>query len=58
LRRRLRWLLAAGYLALEDKKPEETLAWIRDAEDLLPRAGDIAFEFAVLRQKAAQVEKP
>lgn len=58
LRRRLRWLLAAGYLALDDKKPEEALAWIRDAEDLLPRAGDIAFEFAVLKQRAAQVSKP
>lgn len=54
LRRRLRWLLAAGYLAVEDKHPEEALAWLREAEDLLTRAGDLAFEFAVLRQRATQ----
>ncbi|MCS7016140.1 MAG: HEAT repeat domain-containing protein [Gemmatales bacterium] len=54
LRRRLRWLLAAGYLAVEDKRPDDALAWIREAEDLLARAGDLAFEFAVLRQRAHQ----
>lgn len=54
LRRRLRWLVAAGYLAVDDKRPEEALSWLQAAEDLLARAGDLAFEFAALRQRAQQ----
>lgn len=57
LKERLRWLYLACTQAMEDKRPEDVLQWIKDVEDLLSRARDLAPEFEALRQRAQQVAR-
>jgi HEAT repeat protein len=57
LKKRLRWLLTAGNQAVDDKKPRDTLQMLKEAEDLLARAGELAYEFDVLRKRADEMSR-
>jgi HEAT repeat protein len=52
LQKRLRWLLVAGQMAVDDKRPQAALEMLKTIEDLLPRSRDLAPEFDLLRQRA------
>jgi HEAT repeat protein len=52
LLKRLRWLLVASQMALDDKKPQAVLDLMKQIDDLLPRARDLAPDFDALRQRA------
>jgi HEAT repeat protein len=54
LQKRLRWLLVAGNQAVDEQKPQEAFQLLKDVQDLLPRARDLAADFDSLRQRALQ----
>jgi HEAT repeat protein len=58
LQKRLRWLLVAGQMALEDKKPDAAMEMLKAIEDLLPRSRDLAPEFDLLRTRAQKSTAP
>jgi HEAT repeat protein len=52
MQKRLRWFLVIGDMALLDKKSQAVLDMLKQMEDLLPRARELAPDFDALRQRA------